>query len=117
MAGPVPQRGDGLHAAALFDVSGRLCDLQEDIGCHNALNKLIGAEFRANRLPLTSQVVIVSGRLSFELFQKAAMAGGPAQSSCRVGPAWEIWFSFEPVRCRESFTSWLSRPFASSLQL
>jgi FdhD protein len=67
----------GIHATGLFDAEGTLLCLREDVGRHNALDKVVGWAFRAGRLPLADAVLCVSGRLSFELVQKAAVAGCP----------------------------------------
>ncbi|WP_209329398.1 formate dehydrogenase accessory sulfurtransferase FdhD [Lunatimonas salinarum] len=65
----------GLHAASLFDLSGKGLLIREDVGRHNALDKLLGAAFREGLLPSASRVVLLSGRVSFELVQKTAVAG------------------------------------------
>jgi len=67
----------GLHATGLFTADGELLCAREDVGRHNALDKVIGWAFGAGRLPLAGDVLCVSGRLSFELVQKAAVAGCP----------------------------------------
>ena len=67
----------GLHATGLFEAAGKLVCLREDVGRHNALDKVVGWAFRAGRLPLAASILCVSGRLSFELVQKTAVAGCP----------------------------------------
>jgi FdhD protein len=67
----------GMHATGLFSADGELLCAREDVGRHNAMDKVIGWAFRGGRLPLTDAVLCVSGRVSFELVQKAAVAGCP----------------------------------------
>ena len=71
------ERTGGVHAAGLFETDGRLVAVREDVGRHNALDKVIGSRVRARELPLWDRILMVSGRVSFEIVQKAAVAGVP----------------------------------------
>jgi FdhD protein len=76
-AQPAFEATGGIHATGLFDEHGELLCLREDVGRHNALDKVVGWAFRSRLLPLGRSILCVSGRLSFELVQKAAVAGCP----------------------------------------
>jgi FdhD protein len=67
----------GLHAASLFDLEGKLLLIREDVGRHNALDKLIGASLKQNLLPAAERIVLLSGRVSYEMVQKSVRAGIP----------------------------------------
>ena len=71
------ERTGGLHAAAQFTVDGEMVRIREDVGRHNAMDKLVGSALLAGEVPLSESIVLVSGRTSFELVQKAARAGVP----------------------------------------
>lgn len=75
------EKTGGIHASAIFDKSGKLLLLKEDVGRHNALDKIAGAALQQGLLPLSDQILLVSGRASFELVQKAAMIGVPLMAA------------------------------------
>ena len=105
----------GLHAAALFNTQGQLLSVQEDVGRHNALDKLVGSALLSDELPLSNHIVMVSGRSSFEILQKCLVAGVPiicavsAPSSLAVALAREFGITLVGFLRGERFNIYAGR--------
>ncbi len=94
-AQPAFARTGGLHAAALFDNDGKIECLREDIGRHNAVDKVLGWRLRHDRVPVSDRLLLVSGRAGFEIVQKALVAGVPALAAVGAPSTLAIDLAFE----------------------
>jgi FdhD protein len=100
-------RTGGIHAAGLFDFDGNMIAVREDIGRHNAVDKVIGRAFLDRRLPLTETILVVSGRASFEIMQKALAGGVPIVASVSAPSALAMEFARE---CGQTLIGFLRPP-------
>ncbi len=97
------QKTGGLHACALFDSKGRLLAAREDVGRHNALDKLLGWALLDHRTPLHGHIVLLSGRVSFEMMQKAHAAGIPVVAAISAPTSLAVEFAHESAQTLAGF--------------